>query len=81
MPKSKGRRKPKQRTQPAKPAPQKHKESPIWYVATMFGVMAIGALVVIVNYIGVFGGSMDNNYLYAGLALIGVGFVMTLNYH
>jgi len=47
----------------------------------MFGGMAIGALVVILNYIGIFGGSMENNYLYAGLALIGVGFVMTLNYH
>lgn len=81
MPKSKSRRKPKKRIQPAKPGPEKHKESPTWYVVAMFGVMAIGALVVILNYIGLFGGDMRNEWLYAGLALIGVGFVMTLNYY
>jgi hypothetical protein len=81
MPKSKGRRKPKHRSQPAKPEPSKHKESPTWYVALMFGVMAIGALVVILNYIGVFPGGTDSIWLYSGLGLIGVGFVMTLNYY
>lgn len=82
MPKSKGRRKPKHRSQPAKPEPQKHKESPTWYVALMFGVMAIGALVVILNYIGIFSADGAKSiYLYSGLGLIGVGFVMTLNYY
>ena len=83
MPKSKGRRKPKHRSQPTKPEPTKNKESPTWYVALMFGVMAIGALVVILNYIGVFtgGDGARSIYLYSGLGLIGVGFVMTLNYY
>jgi len=81
MPKSKGRRKPKQRTQPAKPAADKHPESPTWYVALMFGVMAIGAILVILNYIGVLPGGTDSKWLYSGLGLIGVGFVMTLNYY
>ena len=81
MPKSKGRRKPKQRIQPAKPGPEKHKESPTWYVVTMFGVMAIGAILVILNYIGVLPGGTDSKWLYSGLGLIGVGFVMTLNYY
>ncbi|MCB2223719.1 MAG: cell division protein CrgA [Actinobacteria bacterium] len=82
MPKSKGRRKPKsQRTHQAQPESQKHKESPTWYVALMFGVMGIGALVVILNYIGAVPGGTDSVWLYSGLGLIGVGFVMTLNYY
>jgi len=81
MPKSKGRRKPKHRSQPTKPEPSKHKESPTWDVALMFGVMAIGALVVVLNYIGVMPGGTDSIWLYSGLGLIGVGFVMTLNYY
>jgi len=81
MPKSKGRRKPKHRSQPAKPESTKHKESPTWYVAIMFGVMAIGGLVVILNYIGVVPGGTASIWLYSGLGLIAVGFVMTLNYY
>jgi hypothetical protein len=81
MPKSKGRRKPKQHPGPAKPEPKKHKESPTWYVAMMFSFMAIGALVVILNYIGVVPGGTDSIWLYSGLGLIGVGFVMTLYYY
>lgn len=81
MPKSKGRRKPRQQTQPAKPEAKNHKESPKWYVALMFGVMAIGGLVVILNYIGAVPGGTASIWLYSGLGLIGVGFVMTLNYY
>lgn len=47
----------------------------------MFSLMAIGAIVIILNYIGAVPGGTDSRYLYSGLALIGVGFVMTLNYH
>lgn len=81
MPKSKGRRKPQSRPQPAQADPKKHKESPKWYVALMFGVMAIGALLVILNYIGAVPGGTDSKWLYSGLGLIGVGFVMTLYYY
>ena len=79
MPKSKGRRKP-QRSRPAPPPqPSTTKESPTWYVATMFSLMAIGILVIVLNYIGVFG-DFQRVLLWAGLGLIGAGFVMTLNY-
>ena len=82
MPKSKGRRKPKQNPQAAKPESQsKHKESPTWYVALMFGVMILGALVVILNYIGAIPGGTASRWLYSGLGLIGVGFIMTLYYY
>lgn len=81
MPKSKGRRKPKHRQGPAQPESQKPKESPTWYVALMFGVMAIGGLIVILNYIGAVPGGTQSAYLYSGLGLIAIGFVMTLNYY
>jgi hypothetical protein len=81
MPKSKGRRKPKRRTQPAPPPPEKHKESPKWYVALMFSLMAIGAIVIILNYIGAVPGGTDSLFLYSGLGLIAIGFVMTLNFY
>ena len=44
----------------------------------MFSLMAIGVVVIILNYIGVFPGGTDNNYLYMGLGAIAVGFLMTL---
>ena len=80
MPKSKGRRKPKRVRPMAAPPPKEDKSSPVWYVALMFTLMAIGVVVIILNYIGVFPGGTDNNYLYMGLGSIAVGFLMTLWY-
>jgi hypothetical protein len=79
MPKSKGRRKPK-RTRPTPPPPPKQdKTSPVWYVALMFSLMGIGVLIVVLNYIGIFG-DFDRRYLFGGLGAIAVGFMMTLGY-
>jgi len=52
----------------------------MWYVALMFGLMAVGIMVILLNYVQVLPGSTSNSYLYAGLAMIGVGFAMTMNY-
>ncbi len=83
MPVSKGRKKAKKR--PAPPPrqvdPVKSKgPSPLWYVVLMFGLMGVGILVILLNYIGLFGGSADNKFLLLGLGMIAVGFGMTLNY-
>jgi len=83
MPESKGRKKANKR-----PTPPKHKPtavdtkgpSPMWYVVTMFGLMAVGILMIILNYIGLFPGGTSNTWLLLGLAGIGVGFGMTMNY-
>jgi hypothetical protein len=80
MPKSKGRRRPSRVDQPP-PIPEKAKISPPWYAALMFGLMAVGVLVIILNYIGLVPGGQQSMYLYLGLAAIGGGFMMTLNYH
>jgi LPXTG-motif cell wall-anchored protein len=46
----------------------------------MFGLMALGIVVILLNYMGLLPGNTNNWYLIVGLAMIGVGFAMTLNY-
>ena len=51
------------------------------YVVTMAALMAGGLLLILLNYMGLVpGGDTDNLYLLIGLAGIGAGFAMTLNY-
>ena len=84
MPKSKGRKKAKKRpTPPKNPAASQVDEkgpSPTWYVVTMFGLMAVGIILILVNYANLLPGGTDSKWLLGGLGLIGVGFAMTLNY-
>jgi len=82
MPVSKKRGKAHRRpTPPTHIDPTKEKgPSPVWYVTLMFALMGVGMLVILANYITVLPGSPNNNFLLFGLAGIGVGFAMTLNY-
>ncbi len=83
MPESKGRRKSKTVRRPTPPksavaAREKDsKESPMWYVVIMFGLMALGVIMVVTRYIFI----QEQWVLLAGLGAIGVGFMMTTNYH
>ena len=80
MPKSKGRRKPRRQVTP----PPTHKEEKVsspWYAAVMFGLMGLGVLLIILNYIELVPGGQASTYLYSGLGLIAIGFLMTMNYH
>jgi hypothetical protein len=52
----------------------------MWYVVIMFGLMAFGILLILSNYMGLLPGGTSNKYLLTGLAGIGVGFSMTMNY-
>ncbi|MBA3302470.1 MAG: cell division protein CrgA [Acidimicrobiia bacterium] len=54
--------------------------SPPWVPALMFGLIGIGVLVIIVNYLGVLPGGSDNRYLLGGLAAITAGFVTATQY-
>ncbi len=82
MPVSKGRNQANKR-----PTPPSHKPKAIdtkgpsrtWYVVTMFSLMGVGVLIILANYIGFFGAT-SNTYLLIGLAAIGVGFTMTMDY-
>lgn len=82
MPVSKGRKKAKRRPPPPpKPDPIKAKgPSPKWYVATMFGLMGLGTLVILLNYMDLMPGGTSNSWLLTGLAGIAGGFAMTLNF-
>lgn len=83
MPESKGRKKANRRPTPPSHKPTAVDEkgpSPTWYVVTMFCLMAVGLIVILVNYMGLLPGGTSNIYLVSGLAGIGVGFAMTMNY-
>ncbi len=55
--------------------------SPTWYIALMFSLMAIGVVVIILNYIDLMPFDDPVNWLYVGLGSIGIGFMMTLNFN
>jgi len=85
MPKSKTRKKKSQKRRSGAPPPppiepKSKGPSPKWYVALMFGLMAVGVVVILLNYIGTVPGGTSNAYLLGGLAAIAIGFVMTLGY-
>ena len=82
MPVSKGRKKAKRRPPPPpKPDPIKAKgPSPTWYIALMFGLMGVGTLEILLNYMGLMPGGTNNTWLLVGLAGIAGGFGMTLNF-
>ena len=46
----------------------------------MFGLMAIGIVIILLNYTGILPGGTRNLYLITGLIGIGIGFTMTMNY-
>ena len=83
MPVSKGRKKAKKRPPPpprAQNTAAKQGPSPTWYVALMFGLMAVGIVVILLNYVRLLPGAPTNTWLLVGLAGIGAGFGMTLNF-
>jgi len=47
----------------------------------MFSLMAIGVIIIIMNYIDLMPYDDPLNWLYIGLLAIAIGFVMTLNYY
>jgi hypothetical protein len=63
------------------PVPREEKVSPRWVPVVMFGLLVLGALVIILNYLGALPGDADNRYLLVGLALITGGFLTATRYH
>ena len=80
MPESKSRAKRKGRYQlePQKKKPAK--KSRKWYPPLVLGMMGVGVVVIVLNYLQIFPGThhaFDPKYLFIGLGLIGVGFIGT----
>jgi hypothetical protein len=80
MPKSKSRTKRQGQRYQLEPArKQKHKSSPRWYGALVLGVMALGVIIIVLNYVGKvpWSNGTENSNLFLGLGLILVGFIGT----
>lgn len=63
------------------PIPREQKVSPPWVPALMFSLLGLGALVIVLNYLGVLPGEQSNGYLLLGLGLITGGFITATQYH
>tara|TARA_B100000902_G_scaffold288894_1_gene275089 strand:- start:1214 stop:1468 length:255 start_codon:yes stop_codon:yes gene_type:complete len=83
MPKSKKRIKNSQPTQSKKLSSQVVGDkgpSSRKYIVIMTSFMVLGVLMIVLNYLTVLPGSVSKWYLWSGLGLIGVGFIMTTEY-
>jgi hypothetical protein len=63
------------------PVPHSQKVSPAWVPVLMFGLLAIGLIVIFCNYLGVLPGDTKNSYLLIGLASILGGIITATQYH
>ena len=50
------------------------------YILAMSSLMVLGVLIIVLNYLTVLPGSVSKWYLWSGLGLIGIGFIMTTEY-
>ncbi len=81
MPRSKQRQKNKRRPYVPVPEPKRRKASPRWYGPLVLGIIFLGVVVIVLNYVGVMpgsGGVFDPIFLWVGLGLILVGFLGTM---
>ena len=83
MPKSRSRNrddsKRRYQLEPAKKAPRK-KASPRWYPPLVLGLMGLGVIVIVLNYMGILPFTHSRTTpiaLMVGLGMIGVGFLGT----
>jgi Cell division protein CrgA len=68
------------------PIPREQKVSPWWVPALMFTLLGVGALMILLNYLGVLlpgvsEGDPNNAYLLGGLGLILAGIITATQYH
>ena len=72
MPKSRSRQKKTGRPYAPPPPKRKPRKSPPWYGYLVVGLIAVGVLVIVWNYMR--GDSANNLWLWSGLGLIAAGF-------
>ena len=63
------------------PIPRTVRVSPPWVPALILGLLLVGVVLIIINYLGVLPGGASNWYLLVGLGLIVAGFVTATGYH
>lgn len=62
------------------PVPREERESPTWVPVLMFTLLAVGALLILLNYLDVLPGGTSNAYLGGGLAAICGGIIVATQY-
>jgi len=75
-----GRVTPKPSSRYTPPIPRTEKVSPKWVPILMFGLLILGMLTIVLNYLELLPGGADNWYLLAGLGLITGGFITSTRY-
>jgi hypothetical protein len=63
------------------PIPKEVRRSPRWYGGVVLGLLVVGVLTILLNYLTVLPGSVTVWYLITGLVLIFAGFLMATRYH
>jgi len=63
------------------PIPRSVKQSPRWVPVLMFALLIVGAVAIVLNYLGLLPGSASNWYLLGGLGLILGGIFVATQYH
>ena len=63
------------------PIPKKVRKSPPWMGPAIIAVLALGVLMIILNYTGILPGSPTNWYLLGGIGLFFVGAIAATRYH
>ncbi|MHB8504273.1 MAG: cell division protein CrgA [Acidimicrobiales bacterium] len=63
------------------PIPEEFRSSPWWVPAMIVAFMALGVLVIVLNYISLLPASPTNWYLLAGLVGIIAGFIVATRWH
>ncbi|MGO9196578.1 MAG: cell division protein CrgA [Acidimicrobiales bacterium] len=63
------------------PIPKAQRQSPRWFPYVIVGLMVLGLLTIIGNYVHILPGGTQNWYLLAGIAGIIGGLIMATYYH
>jgi hypothetical protein len=63
------------------PIPKAKRRSPPWYPYVLVGLLLLGLLLIVLNYVEVLPASPDTFYLVGGLVAILGGAVMSTQYH
>src|ERR1019366_8430332 len=63
------------------PIPKSVRHSPVWFGPVLLGLLIVGLLLIVGNYVGILPGGTSNWYLIGGLVGIVIGAMMATQYH
>ena len=75
-----GRVTPQQSGRYTPPTPVEYKASPRWLPVLILGLLLLGMITILTNYLGLLPGGAKNAYLLVGLAFITGGFIAATRY-